>query len=130
LDTLQICAPVISQFAAVGALEAGLEYCKAKQAETVDVRRIVLEALRSLGDAVEIPEARGAFYFLIRPRTELAPMTMVEKLIEKNRVAVVPGSAFGLEKPALRISYGALTRETAREGMGRLVEGLRDLLRT
>lgn len=129
LDTLQICAPVISQFAAIGALEAGVAYCRERLGETLRVRALVQQSLGSLGDLIEVPEARGAFYFLIRPRTDHPPMELVKELIERHRVAVVPGSAFGLDQPALRISYGALTTETAREGMGRLLEGLRELLK-
>lgn len=129
LDTFQICAPVVSQYAAVGALEAGAAYCRAQLAETVRVRKMVLEALRSLGERVTVPETRGAFYFLIRPRTKLGPMRVVEELIARYRVAVVPGSAFGMQDEcALRISYGSLTAETAGEGLQRLITGLADLL--
>ena len=43
-------------------------------------------------------------------------------------VAVMPGSAFGLEAGChLRVSYGALSPANALEGMGRLVEGLQAL---
>jgi aspartate/methionine/tyrosine aminotransferase len=129
LDTFQICAPVISQYAAIGALEAGVAYCRERLGETLRVRSLVQQSLGALGDLIEVPESRGAFYFLIRPRTTRSPMQLVEQLVERHRVAVVPGGAFGLDQPALRISYGALTAETAREGMGRLVEGLRELLR-
>jgi aspartate/methionine/tyrosine aminotransferase len=76
-----------------------------------------------------VPEARGAFYFLIRPRTKMKPMEIVEQLISKNRVAVVPGTAFGLDdRCALRVSYGSLTTETAREGLQRLTDGLLKIL--
>ena len=76
-----------------------------------------------------MPEARGAFYFLIRPRTKLQPMEIVEQLVSKNRVAVVPGTAFGFEDGcALRVSYGSLTTETAREGLQRLTDGLSKIL--
>lgn len=128
LDTFQICAPVISQYAATGALDAGVNYCREKMQETISVRALVISALSQLGDKIEVPEAKGAFYFLIRPRTKASPMELVEKLVAQYRVAVVPGGAFGLDGPALRISYGALTRQTAAEGMGRLVEGLKSLL--
>jgi aspartate/methionine/tyrosine aminotransferase len=129
LDTLQICAPVISQYAAVGALEAGRDYCRERLQETARVRKIVLEALSSLGDRVSVPEARGAFYFLARPNTKLPPMRIVEELIVKHRIAVVPGNAFGVnDRCALRISYGALTEATAGEGMARLVAGLGEIL--
>jgi aspartate/methionine/tyrosine aminotransferase len=125
LDTFQICAPVIAQFAAIGCLEAGAAYCSAKLEETIRVRKLVIEALAQLGDAIVVPEARGAFYLLIRPRTKLAPMEIVERLVSQHRVAVVPGTAFGVEdRCALRVSYGSLTTETAREGVERLIEGL------
>ena len=130
LDTLQICAPVIAQFAALGCLEAGAAYCRSKMEEMVRVRKLVLEALAQFGDAVIVPEARGAFYFLIRPRTQMKPMEIVEQLVSKNRVAVVPGTAFGLEDQcALRVSYGSLTTETAREGLQRLTDGLAKIVR-
>jgi aspartate/methionine/tyrosine aminotransferase len=129
LDTLQICAPVVAQFAAVGCLEAGATYCRQKLEETVRVRKLALDILSQFGEALVVPEARGAFYFLIRPRTNLNPMEIVEQLVSKNRVAVVPGTAFGLEnRCALRISYGSLTTETAPEGLQRLAAGLSKVL--
>jgi len=125
LDTLQICPPVIAQFAAIGCLEAGIAYTRQKLEEIVRVRALVKEALTKFGDSVEVPDSRGAFYFLIRPRTKLKPMEIVEQLVTKNRVAVVPGTAFGVEdRCALRVSYGSLTTETAREGLQRLTDGL------
>jgi aspartate/methionine/tyrosine aminotransferase len=129
LDTFQICAPVISQFAALGCLEAGAQYCREKLEETKRVRKMAIEALSELGDKVEVPEARGAFYFLIRPRTNRTPMEIVEQLVSKYRIAVIPGTAFGVdEQCALRLSYGPLTTSTAREGITRLTEGLFHLL--
>jgi aspartate/methionine/tyrosine aminotransferase len=44
-------------------------------------------------------------------------------------VAVIPGTTFGLDQGCyLRVSYGALTEETAAEGMRRLVTGLRAIV--
>jgi aspartate/methionine/tyrosine aminotransferase len=52
--------------------------------------------------------------------------TLTRRLIERHKVAVVPGSAFGVaDTCALRISFGALDRESVSAGMSRLVEGLR-----
>ncbi len=131
LDTLQICAPVISQYAALGALEAGGAYCKMRLAETIRVRAIILASLSQLGGKVSVPESRGAFYFLVHPRSDLHPMELVERLVAEHGVAVVPGSAFGLDVGCpLRISYGSLTEETAREGARRLSEGLARILGT
>ena len=55
---------------------------------------------------------------------------MAERLIREHGVAVIPGNAFGLERGGyLRVAYGALTTETATEGLARLARGLRALSR-
>ena len=77
LDTLQICAPVIAQYAAIGCLEAGAAYCREKLNETIHVRQLVKDALSQFAGSVIVPDARGAFYFLIRPRTNMNQMEIV-----------------------------------------------------
>ena len=55
-------------------------------------------------------------------------MDLVERLVRDFGVAVIPGTTFGLNDGCyLRVSYGALTEETATEGIRRLVRGLRRL---
>ena len=128
-DTILICAPVISQYAALGALEAGKDYCLARLREIEQVRKIVAEALAKLGDICEVPPATGAFYFLLRVKTARHSLELAEELIRKHGVAVIPGAAFGLTTGCyLRVAYGALTPATASEGIGRLVHGLRELV--
>ena len=125
-DTNLICAPVVSQFAAVGALQAGAEYCRAHLEGIAKVRGFLRDALESLGDACEVPPAEGAFYYLVRLKCGLDPMAVVERLIREHKVAVIPGTAFGVERGCyLRIAYGALQQATAEEGITRLVTGLR-----
>jgi len=129
-DTNLICPPLVCQQAALGALAAGRRYCRPHLAELAEVRALALEALGELGDAVTVPPALGAFYFLVRVRTAAPAMAVAERLVREHRVAVIPGEAFGVrEGCALRIAYGALGRETFAEGMGRLVAGLRALVR-
>lgn len=128
-DTNLICAPVISQFAAIGALQAGQDYCRAQLRSITEVRELLRDALQTLGERCEVPRADGAFYFLLRLRTSLPPMTLVERLIREHHVAVIPGNAFGITQGChLRVAYGALKRDAANEAIGRLVEGLRALL--
>jgi aspartate/methionine/tyrosine aminotransferase len=56
-------------------------------------------------------------------------MTVVERLIREHRVAAIPGSVFGMSDGCyLRVSYGALQKETVVEGLGRLVAGLQAIL--
>jgi aspartate/methionine/tyrosine aminotransferase len=127
-DTILICPPVISQFAAVGALEAGAAFVREKLSGIAAVRAIVQRALSELvrEGVCEIPPAQGAFYFLLRVKTALPALTVAERLIREHRVAVIPGNAFGLERECcLRVAYGALQPDSAAEGVGRLVAGLR-----
>ncbi len=129
-DTVLICAPVISQYAAVGALQAGVAYCRAKLEAIAEVRAMVLAELHRISDFCEVPPADGAFYFLLRLRTDRPMMELVERLVREHRVAVIPGTTFGLEKGCyLRVAYGALERDRAVEGIGRLVRGLKAIVR-
>jgi len=128
-DTILICAPVVSQWAALGAMQAGRAYCQDKLRETRAVRRLVLEGLHEIGDLVTVPQADGAFYLLARVHTEMDPMRLTRRLIEEYQVAVIPGTTFGIQdRCLLRIAYGALQRDTAAEGIDRLARGLRRIL--
>ena len=85
--------------------------------------------LGTIGDLVTIPRADGAFYLLARVHTDMDPMHLTQRLIEEHKVAVIPGTTFGVQDQCLlRIAYGALQKATAAEGIGRLVRGLRQIL--
>ncbi len=128
-DTILICPPVISQWAAVGAMHAGRSYCDAKLRTTSQVRRLVLERLREISDLVTIPRADGAFYLLLRVRADIDSMLLAQRLIAEHKVAVIPGTTFGVQdRCLLRVGYGALDEQTAADGAGRLVHGLRRIL--
>jgi aspartate/methionine/tyrosine aminotransferase len=128
-DTILICPPVISQWAAVGAMRAGADYCHQKLRMTTEVREIFLNELGSISDLVTVPRADGAFYFLLQVHCDLDPMKLVKRLIEQHKVAVIPGITFGMENRCyLRVAYGALQKETAAEGIERLVTGLKKIL--
>jgi aspartate/methionine/tyrosine aminotransferase len=127
-DTILICPPVVSQHAALGAMEAGRAYCDERIDEIRKVREIVLNELATLGPLATIPRADGAFYFLAGLPIDLPPMTLVERLIKEHGVGVLPGDTFGAAGCCLRIAYGALTRDTASEGIIRLVRGLKGIL--
>lgn len=129
-DTNLICPPVVSQHAAVGALRAGRAYCRGKLHEIAGVREIALRELSSISGFCSVPRADGAFYFLARVETGRPPLEVVERLIREHRVAAIPATAFGVEEGcALRIAYGALGKDTAAEGFGRLVRGLRAIVK-
>lgn len=130
-DTILICPPVISQYAATGALQAGAEYCRRQIEQITEVRNLMLEELDNLKDFCTIPPAEGAFYFLLNLQTKIKPLELVEKLIKEYRVAVIPGDTFGIEKGCyLRVAYGALEKETAHEGIRRLMRGLKKIVKS
>lgn len=127
-DTNVICPPVISQYAALGALQAGVDYCREKLTAIVEVRQLMLQALSQISHLCTIPPTAGAFYFLLKVHTPLTSMELVEHLIRQHRVAAIPGSTFGLTQGCyLRVAYGALQKETAAEGITRLVQGIKGL---
>ncbi len=131
-DTIIICPPVISQYAAIGALEAGTGFVREKLRGIAANRALVQRELGALvaEGICAVPPAPGAFYFLLRVRSDRPPLELAERLIREHGVAVIPGSAFGLEHGChLRVAYGALAPDTAAEGVGRLVRGLRALVK-
>ena len=124
-DTNLICAPLISQAAALSALEAGKAYCESHLKRIAHVREKVLERLKNLDCLECMPEAEGAFYVFLNVKTTLSSWEVAERLIREFSVAVIPGSAFGcVDGCYLRVSYGALEPETALEGLDRLTKGL------
>lgn len=130
-DTIVICPPVISQYAALGALKAGKAYCQGHLEKIAMVRKIVLESLQSIKDLCTITPADGAFYFFLKVNRDLDDFWLVKTLIEKHKIAVLPGSTFGMTDSCyLRLAYGSLPLTTAAEGMERFVKGLRDILIT
>ncbi len=128
-DTNVICPVVISQFAAIGALQAGRSYCEEKLFAIAQVRDLVLAELDSIPHLCTVPQADGAFYFLLKIHTDLDSMELVKRLIRDYGVAVLPGFTFGLESGCyLRVGYGALEKETAIAGIQRLVTGLKTIV--
>ena len=100
-----MCAPMVSQRAAIEALK----HCDADCAHMIEEydhrRRFLLERFAQMG--LRCFPAQGAFYLF--PSIESSGLTseeFCEKLLQEERVAVVPGSAFGESgKNNIRISY-------------------------
>jgi aspartate/methionine/tyrosine aminotransferase len=127
-DTLLICAPAVSQHAALAALSIGRAYADAKLEDLAATRLRVFAALSAADAPCDVPRSDGAFYYFIRVHSTLDPMVLTERLIKEHRVAVIPGSAFGHTSGcAIRMSYGALDGRIVAEGLERLVGGLKAL---
>jgi len=128
-DTILVCPAMISQVAAIAAMEVGRGYCAPHVRELAGIRDVVRHALSSLAPLAEVPAAEGAFYVLLKVHTDRAPLAIAERLIREHRVAVTPGPAFGMTEGCyFRVAYGALQKATVEEGIGRVVTGLRAML--
>jgi aspartate/methionine/tyrosine aminotransferase len=128
-DTILICPSIASQVAATAALEVGRSYCEPHVRELAAIRDIVVTELSALAPLATVPAADGAFYCLMKVDTDMNPLGLAERLIREHRIAVIPGTAFGMTDGChFRVAYGALQRETVAEGVGRLVRGLRAIL--
>jgi aspartate/methionine/tyrosine aminotransferase len=124
-DTNLICAPRISQVAAMAALRVGKAHYDEHRPVLARVRECVLEELDKARSFCRRSEASGAFYSFLELDTPVDSQTVAERLIREHGVAVIPGNAFGLEKGCtLRVSFGALKPATAEAAVRRLTAGL------
>jgi aminotransferase len=89
-----LCAPTMSQMAAIEALRNGESEVERMVQEYNRRRRIMVKGLRDIG--LPCFEPRGAFYAFpsIKP-TGMNSEEFAEKLLLEEKVAVVPGTAFG-----------------------------------
>lgn len=88
-----------------------------------------MNSLSSLQNLCTIAGAEGAFYFFLKIDTQMDTFELVKKLIQEYKVAVLPGTTFGMQDGCyLRLAYGALQKDTAKVGIERLVKGLQNIL--
>ena len=122
-----MCAPTTSQYAAVEALKNGEDDVRLMRGAYNQRRRFLMNAFKEMN--LDCFEPYGAFY--VFPCIKEFGMTSEEfatRFLEEERVAAVPGNAFGDSGEGyLRISY-AYSIENLKEAMNRLsrfVENLR-----
>ncbi len=114
-----MCAPTTSQYAAVTALKKGDEAVEQMRLSYNQRRRFLMNAFKEMG--LDCFEPYGAFY--VFPCIKEFSMTSEEfatKLLMEEKVAVVPGTAFGdCGEGFLRISY-AYSLENLKEAVARI----------
>ncbi len=122
-----MCAPTVSQFAAIEALRNGDEDIRRMTGEYDMRRRFLIDGLRKMGIPCFEPE--GAFY--VFPRIGVFGLnseTFCERLLYEGKVAIVPGTAFGdCGEGFARISYAYSLKHIAQalERIRAFVEKLR-----
>ena len=122
-----MCAPTVSQFAAVEAMKNGDDDIAEMRAEYDRRRNFIYEGLTKIGLPVQMPD--GAFY--IYPYIGgfgLSSEEFCERLLMEEKCAIVPGTAFGeCGEGYARISYAYSVKhiEEALEKIERFVNKLK-----
>jgi aminotransferase len=112
-----MCVPITSQMAACEGLHSGRASVEEMKREYRRRREFVIGQLNKIGLKCHMPQ--GAFYaFPSVKKTGLNGLSFAQKLLADQKVAVVPGTAFGDEyTDHIRISYAS--------GFEKLKEALR-----
>ncbi|MBZ0186975.1 MAG: aminotransferase class I/II-fold pyridoxal phosphate-dependent enzyme [Candidatus Obscuribacterales bacterium] len=121
-----MCAPTVSQKAALEALTGAEDEVRKMVCEYSQRRRIMVDGLNKIGLSCDTPS--GAFYaFPNIESTGLSSEQFAEKLLFGEKVAVVPGSVFGVcGEGHVRCSYAtSIARiKEALDRIGRFVDSL------
>lgn len=121
-----MCAPTTSQYAAIEALEHGDEAVAAMKEEYDMRRRLIVSGFNAIG--LTCREPKGAFYaFPCIKSTGLSSEEFCERLLWSQKVAVVPGTAFGQGGEGfIRASY-CYSTEHIKEALRRIEKFLKTL---
>jgi aminotransferase len=121
-----MCAPTVSQFAAVEALRSCDEEVEKMREEYDGRRKIIVKGFNDIG--LSCREPKGAFYaFPSISSTGLTSEEFCEKLLYSKKVAVVPGTAFGDSGEGfVRASY-CYSIEHIKEALERINEFLKEI---
>jgi len=114
-----MCVSTTSQMAACEALQSGRKAVEEMKREYRRRREFIVGGLNDIGLICPMPQ--GAFYaFPNIKKTKMSSMAFAKGLLNKEKVAVVPGTAFGSEyDDFIRISY-ASSFENLKEALSRM----------
>ena len=117
-------APTMAQVAALRALQNGYSFVNDMRDEYDRRRKLIVGGMNQLG--LKTFEPRGAFYaFPSVAASGMDDQAFAEKLLEEERVAVIPGSAFGASGAGfVRCSY-ATAYEKIEEALHRIERFMR-----
>jgi aminotransferase len=110
-DALVTCAPVVSQYGAIAALESGDAYVAAFRQAFKERRDRTLQHLDALSPIFDYQRPEGAYFVFPRVKDTVPRARDSRRLalhiLEQAKVALVPGVAFGPSGEAhLRINFG------------------------
>ncbi|OYT28705.1 aspartate aminotransferase [Thermoplasmatales archaeon ex4572_165] len=126
-DTIGICAPVPSQYAAIKAFDLGSSYMNQYISEINEIRLLFYDVLNGL-DSVNVNLPQGAMYFFLHLKKEINTWDLAKRLIDEYDIITIPGEVFDSNYSSLRVSFGNLRVDESKEGIVRLKKGLEILL--
>lgn len=110
-------ATSFAQYGALAALQGDQAFVQDMREEYDMRRQYVLGRLKEIPN-ISVSEPEGAFYFFVNiEKLGLGSMNACDKLLDRYKVAAIPGVAFGNDK-CIRISY-CTTLDILKEGLDR-----------
>jgi aminotransferase len=119
-DAMIICAPMISQMVAEGAVTHEWEYPRLFHHEFMRRRQLVAERIAAI-PRLEWTPTGGGFFAFARVGNCTDSAKLAERLLDEAHVVTIPGAAFGRSgEGCLRLSFGAASGDDLVEGFDRL----------
>lgn len=111
-DANIVCAPHISQEAAIAALTGPQIVVSKHRKLLADNRKVILKRLDELADLFEYIKPQGTYYIFPKYKLPLTSIELAKKLLYEAGVVTVPGIGFGPEgEYHLRLSFGSSITE-------------------
>jgi aspartate/methionine/tyrosine aminotransferase len=119
-DSLITCPTAVSQYAAIAAISGDQTIVREYKEAFEKRRNIVIDAIKK-SNKLQLTIPGGAYYAFVKVLKDVNDYDLALKLLHEAKVAVIPGSAFGLGGEShLRISFGG-EEEQLKEGLERFV---------
>jgi aminotransferase len=127
-DALMICAPAISQKAAIAALKGKQNSVAEFVAKLSKNRELMCRELNKLSDYFEYQKPLGAYYIMVKyKKIKMDSFNLALKILKEARLITIPGAAFGPSGEGhLRFSFAGSPQEI-REGFKRLRQWIKNI---
>lgn len=127
-DALTICAPAISQKAAIAGLSGSQDSVSEFIEKLSQNRELICQKLDELKEFFDYQKPMGAYYIMARYKfSELNSFELALKILREAHVITIPGAAFGpTGEKHLRFSFAGSPQEIE-EGFKRLSSWLKKL---
>lgn len=119
-DALTICAPAISQKAAIAALKGKQDSVLEFKEKLAHNRELMCGKLEKMKGIFSYCKPKGAYYIMVKYNSEISSFDLALKILKKANVITIPGAAFGpTGEKHLRFSFSC-SPEEIEEGFNRI----------